>query len=76
MEEHLHEPNHAGVVDFDSGILCAANADGQRQSLQQREVHVRIQALSLEGGEAVGDAEEFLAHGGQVFQTFLQAEVS
>jgi hypothetical protein len=36
---------------------------------------VNIQILRLEGGEAVGDRQELLAHGGQVVQAFLQPEV-
>jgi hypothetical protein len=34
-----------------------------------------VQALRLEGGEAVGDRQELLAHGGQVFQALLQPEI-
>ena len=69
------QPDDPRVVDFDAGILGAANADGQRQALQQGEVDLRVEALRLEGGEALGDGEEFLAHGGEVLQTLLQAEV-
>ena len=34
-----------------------------------------VQALCLEGGEAVGDLEELLAHGGEVVEAFLQSEI-
>ena len=62
-------------MDFDAGVLGTGNADGQRQALQQWEVDLRVEALRLEGSEALGDGEEFLAHGGEVLQTLLQAEV-
>lgn len=36
---------------------------------------MRVQASSLERGEAIGDFEELRAHVGQVFKPFSQAEV-
>jgi len=36
---------------------------------------VIVQALRLEGGEAVGNRLEVLAHGDQVFQALLQPEI-
>jgi hypothetical protein len=48
-------------VDFDAGILCRPDGDRQRQSLEQGKVDMHVQALGLESGEAVGDAEQFLA---------------
>jgi len=36
---------------------------------------VHIQALRLEGSEAVGDLQELLAHGGQMGKTFPEPEV-
>src|SRR3984893_18408103 len=36
---------------------------------------MRVQASGLEGGEALGDAEELLAHVAQVFEPLSQAEV-
>ena len=44
MQQHLQQANHAGVVDLDAGVLGGANYDGQRQPLQEREVHMRVQA--------------------------------
>src|ERR1019366_659487 len=41
----------------------------------ERELDVNVQALRLEGGEAVGDRQEFLAHGGQMVQALLQPEI-
>ena len=28
MQQHLHEANHAGVVDLDAGVLGGAHGDG------------------------------------------------
>ena len=28
MQQHLHEANHAGIVDLDAGIFRAAHGDG------------------------------------------------
>ena len=75
VEQHLHEPDHARVVDLDAGKLGGSHRDRQRQTLQERELDVDVQALRLEGGEAVGDRQELLAHGGQVVQALLQPEI-
>ena len=75
VEQDLHEPNHPGVVDFDAGKPGGACRDGQRQTLEERELDVDVEALRLEGGEAVGDRQEFLAYGGHVLQTLLQSEI-
>src|SRR5882724_8790230 len=34
-----------------------------------------VQALGLKSGEAVGDRQELLAHGGHMLQTLLQTEI-
>ena len=57
VHQHFHEADHAGVVDFDSGILCRANRDRQRQPLQQRKVDMLVLPLGLEGGESAGNFE-------------------
>ena len=44
--------------------------------LEQREVHVDVEALSLEAGETVGDGLKPLAHRIEMIQPFLQAEVA
>ena len=75
VQQHLHETNHAGVVDFDARILGGAHGDGQSEALEQGEVSVHVQALCLEGGKALGDLEKLLAHGGQMREAFPQAEV-
>ena len=58
VQEHLHKADHPGVVDFDAGIVDASGANRQGQPLQQREIDMDVQALGLEGGEAVGDGRE------------------
>ena len=75
VQQDFHEPDHAGVVDLDAGELRGSHRDGQRQPLQEREVDVNVQALRLEGGEAVGDRQELLAHGGEMIQALLQPEI-
>ena len=47
-------------MDFDAGITNGTNVDGQSDPLQQWKVHMYIQALRLEGGEAVRDGLELL----------------
>jgi len=29
VQQHFHQADHARVVDFDAGIFCRANSDGQ-----------------------------------------------
>lgn len=46
-EEHLQEPDDRRLVDFDAGMTHCADGDGQGQALQEREVHVDVQAVAL-----------------------------
>jgi hypothetical protein len=75
VEQNLHQADHPSVVDFDAGKLGSAYRDWQRQPLEERELDMDVQALCLEGGEAVGDLEELLARGGEVVEAFLQSEI-
>jgi hypothetical protein len=75
VEQHLHQADHAGVVDFDTGKLRGSHGDRERQALQERELDVDVQALRLEGGEAIRDGQELFAHGGDVVQALLQSEI-
>src|SRR5229473_2272890 len=63
-------------MDFDSGIADRAGSEGQGQPLQQREIHVDVEALSLEPGETVGNDLESFAHSVEVVEPFSQAEVA
>src|SRR5512144_878815 len=63
-------------MDLDSGIADRTDGKGQGQSLEQRKIHVNVEALHLETGEAIGDALELLAHGVEMIEPFLQAKVA
>src|SRR5437899_9377328 len=63
-------------MDFNAGITDRTNGDGQSDPLQQGKVHMYIQALRLEAGEAVCDGLESLADGIEMIEPFLQAEVA
>ena len=76
MQENLQQPDDPGVVDFDAGITDRADGDGQGDPLQQRKVHVNVEALRLEAGEAVGDGLEPFADGIEMIEAFLQAEIA
>src|SRR5262252_8086402 len=76
VQQHLQKPDHPGVLDFDAGMPHPPDGDRQSQPLEQREVHMNIEALRLEPGKAVGDDLESLSHRIQMIQSFLQAEVA
>lgn len=59
MDEHFHEAGQAGIMDFDSWDLGRAGDDRESQTLEQREINMDLEGLSLKGGEAVGDGQEF-----------------
>jgi len=75
VQQHFHQADHARVVNLDAGILCLPDDDRQRQSLEQGKVDMHVQALGLEGGEAVGDGEQLVAHRSEMIEAFLQSEV-
>jgi hypothetical protein len=64
MEQNFHQSNQAGVVDLNSG------------NLEQSEVNMHVEGLSLESGETVSDLTEDLTHRGEVIERFLQMKVS
>src|ERR1041384_6913771 len=76
VQEHLQEPDDSGVVDLDSGIADRTDVHGQSQFLQQRKIHVHVEALRLETGKAVGDGLESFPHSIQMIQSLLQTEVT
>src|SRR5260370_41519208 len=43
MQEHLHRPHHASVMNFDAGDFGFAGWDGQRDRLTARKVDVTNQ---------------------------------
>ena len=76
VQENFQQPNNPGVVKFDAGITDRAHGDGQGDALQQGKVHMDVEALRLEGSEAIRDREEPLANGVQMVEPFLEAEVA
>ena len=63
-------------MDLDSGITDRTDGEGQGQSLEQRKIHVNVEAFRLEAGEAIGDGLELWAHGVEMIEPFFQAEVA
>ena len=76
VEQHLQQTDDPRLVDFDAGIAHCPDRDGQGQPLQEWEVHVHVEAVALEIGKMVGDGLETLAHGVEVIEPFLEAEVA
>src|ERR1700684_672198 len=76
VEQNLQQSDDAGLVDFDAGISTGADSNGERDALQQREVHVNVEPLGLATRESVRDGLKPLAHGVQVVEAFLQAEIA
>ena len=76
MEQNFHQPNHAGVVDLDPWNFAFACYHRQGQALEQSEVDMHVEGLSLESGETVSDLTEDLTHRGEVIERFLQMKVS
>ena len=75
MEQNFHQPNHAGVVDLDPWDFAFARYYGQGQALEQSEIDMHVEGLSLESTVTVGDLTEHLAHNGEVLKRFLQMKV-
>ena len=76
VQQHLQKSDRPGVRNFDAGMSHRPDGDRQSQPLEQREVHMNIEALRLEPGKAVGDDLESLAHRIQMIQSLFQAEVA
>ena len=76
VQQNLQQADHARVLDSDAGITDRADGDGQGDALQQREIHMDVEALSLETGEAIGDGLEALAYGIEMVEAFAQTEVA
>src|SRR4029453_18966240 len=76
VEQNFHQPNHASVVELNAGNFAFACHHRQGQALEQSEVHMHVEGLSLESREAVSDLTEDLTHRGEVIERFLQMKVS
>ena len=75
MEQNFHQPNHANVVDLNSGNFAFARHHRPGQALEQSEVDMHVEGLSLESTEAVRDLTEDLTHRGEGIERFLQMKV-
>ncbi len=75
MDEDFHEADQAGVMDFDSGDFGMTGDDGQSQTLEEGEIDIDLEGLSLKGGETVGDGQEFGAYGCQMLGPLFEKEV-
>src|SRR5262245_596827 len=76
MKQNFHESNHTGVMDLDPWDFAFARHDGRGQALEESEVDMHVEGLSLESRETVGDLTEHLAHRREVIERFLQMKVS
>ena len=76
MQEYLQQPDDPLVMDFDAWITDRADGDGQSDSLKQRKVHMNVEGLGLETGEAVGDDVEPFTDSVEMFEPLVQAEVA
>lgn len=75
VQKHLQEPDDPDVVDFDSGVGYRADGDRQGQPLQQRKIHVYVEARGSEAGKAIRDGLESLAYSVEMVESLFQAEV-
>ncbi len=55
MNEHLHEADQTGIVDFDPCDFGMTGNDRESHPLEQREIDVDLEGFRLKGGEPVGD---------------------
>ena len=62
-------------MDFNPGDGGTAAEDGQSQLLEEREIDMDLEGLSLKGGEAVGNGQEFGAYCCQMLNSFFEEEV-
>ena len=76
MEQNFHQSNHASVVDLNSGNFAFARHNGQGQALEQSEVDMHVEGLSLESRVTVSNLTEDLTYRGEVIKRFLQMKVS
>jgi hypothetical protein len=76
MQEDFHQANDPRFMDFDSGITDGADGHRQSQALQQREIYMDVEPLSLAIGETISDGLESGAHGIEVIESLLQTEVA
>jgi hypothetical protein len=54
MQQNFEQPDDAGLMDLDTGVVNRADGDRQSDALQQRKAHMDVQPLGLESGETIG----------------------
>ena len=74
MQENLHQPDDAGLVDLLQRIALPITIGSVRYP-GQRKVDVNVEPLRLEGGEVAGDGLELFADRLEMVQAFLETEV-
>jgi hypothetical protein len=72
MQQHFHQPHHAGVVNLNAGDFGFAGQDWQSLALKQREVDVHVEGLRFEAGETIRNGDEFPAQTFQVLRPLLR----
>ena len=75
MQQHLHQAQHAGIVEFDAGGFMLAGGNGQGQALEEGELDVDVERLGLESREAVGDGTEDSAHLVEMVEALGEPEI-
>src|SRR5262249_50748261 len=75
MEQNFHRSAHRGLMNLDPWVFAFARHDGRGQALEESEVDMHVEGLSLESSETIGDLTEHLAHRRQVIERFLQMKV-
>jgi len=75
MQQHFHQPHHAGVVNLNAGDFGFAGHDWQSLALKQREVDVHVEGLRFEAGETIRNGDEFPAQTFQVLQPLVEAQI-
>src|SRR5438309_10665818 len=76
VEEDFEQAYHPEVVNLQTGDAGGPLLQGLSQVLEEGEIDMDVECRSLQGGEAVQHAQEATAYGGQMLQSFLQAEVA
>jgi hypothetical protein len=75
MDEHFHEADQAGMVNFDSCNFGMAADNRKGQTLEQREIHMDLEGLCLKGGETVSDGKEMGSYRCQMLDSLFEEEV-
>src|SRR5262245_13378931 len=75
MEQNFHQSDDPGVMALDPWDFAFAGHDGRGEALEESEVDMHVEGVSLESSETIGDLTEHLAHRRQVIERFLQMKI-